>query len=147
MKTHTTITGLTHDDLVDLLSTATYGSLWLEIYAPDREGLDIAHADCREDIWAKALLAGKQILCIDHNAEGEIFGKLGHIDEDGFAVYPIDLKRVKKGIESALNGTYHDTADCKDWARESAMDFINQDLDEPRAACLMQVIMFNDVIY
>lgn len=30
MKTKTTITEITHEDLVNLLSTATYGSGWLE---------------------------------------------------------------------------------------------------------------------
>ena len=149
MKTHTTITDLTHEDLVDLLCTATYGSNWLEIWVPDREGLDITDSDCREDVWAKALLAGKKIECIDHYAEGEVYGDLGRVDEDEDGIYLIDLERVKKGLQSALDGTYPDEADTKSWARECAQHFIDGEgeMDLPEAECLMQIIMFGDVIY
>lgn len=147
MKTKTIITELTQEDLVDLLCTATYGSYWLEIYAPDKEGLQIDDSDCREDVWAKALLAGKKIQCIDHNAEEELYGDKGHIDEDGDAVYEIGLQDIYEGLQKAMDGTYADSCDCKRWARISAADFIKENLDNPRAECLMQVIMFNDVIY
>ena len=149
MKTKTTITDLTHEDLVDLFSTATYGSSWLEIWAPDREGLDITDLDCREDVWAKALLAGKKIECIDHYAEGEVYGDLGVVDEDENGIYRIDLSRVIEGLAMAFDGTYPDEAGVKDWARECARHFLagEGEMDEPEAACLMQIIMFGDVIY
>lgn len=149
MKTHTTITDLTQEDLVDLLCTATYGSSWLEIYAPDRDGLDITDSDCREDVWAKALLDGRSIECIDHYAEGEVYGDLGHVDEDEDGIYLIDLERIKKGLQSALDGTYPDEAGTKSWARECAQHFIDGEgeMDNPEAECLMQIIMFGDVIY
>lgn len=149
MKAHTTITDLTQEDLVDLLCTATYGSSWLECYAPDREGLAITEEDCREDVWAKALLAGKKIECIDHYAEGEVYGSLGRVDEDDDGIYLISLSDVLAGLESAINGTYPDEADTKAWARECAQHFIagEGELDLPEAECLMQIIMFGDVIY
>lgn len=149
MKTHTTITDLTQEDLVDLFCTATYGSSWLEIWAPDREGLDITDSDCREDVWAKALLAGKKIECIDHYAEGEVYGDLGRVDEDEDGIYLIDLERVKEGLQLALDGTYPDEADTKSWARECAEHFIagEGEMDLSEAECLMQIIMFGDVIY
>lgn len=149
MKTHTTITDLTQENLVDLLCTATYGSSWLEICAPDCKGLDITDSDCREDVWAKALLAGKKIECIDHYAEGEVYGDLGRVDEEEDGIYLIDLERVKKGLQNALDGTYPDEADTKSWARECAQHFIDGEgeMDNPEAECLMQIIMFGDVIY
>lgn len=152
MKTHTTITELTHEDLVDLLCTATYSSSWLECYAPDREGLSIEDSDCREDVWAKALLAGKSIYAIDHYAEGEVYGDKGRVDaddEDESVIYPITLSDVRNGLESAINGTYRDEANTKTWARECAQHFIagEGEMDLPEAECLMQIIMFGDVIY
>lgn len=149
MKTHTTITDLNHEDLVDLLCTATYGSSWLEIYCPDREGLSIQDGDCREDVWAKALLAGKKIEFIDHYAEGEVYGSLGRVDEDDDGIYQIGIEDVRKGLQNALDGTYPDEADTKSWARMCAEHFIEGEgeMDLPEAECLVQIIMFNDVIY
>lgn len=145
MKTHTTITDLTQEDLVDLLCTATYGSSWLEIYAPDREGLDIADNDCREDVWAKALLAGKEIECIDHEAEGEIYNEKGYVDDtDEYesVIYPITLEDIRKGLQKALDSE-------ESWPRQCAQDFIagEGELDLPEAECLMQIIMFGEEIY
>jgi len=152
MKTHTTITDLTHEDLVDLFSTATYGSSWLEIWAPDREWLGITDSDCREDVWAKALLAGRQLYCIDHEAEGEIYGDKGYVDTGDSAlsvIYRINLGDISIGLENALNGTFPGDADIKSWARKCAQDFIagEGEMDNPEAECLMQIIMFGDVIY
>ena len=149
MKTKTVITELTQEDLVDLLCTATYGSYWLEIYAPDREGLDIEESDCREDVWAKALLAGKKIEFIDHYAEGEVYGSLGHVDEDDDGIYLIGLEDVYKGLVNAMDGTFVDESNCKDYARKCALNFSKGDgsMDIDEAECLVQIIMFGDVIY
>lgn len=153
MKTHTTITNLTHEDLVDLLYTATYGSSWLECFCLHREGLPIEDGDCREDVWAKALLAGDRIFCIDHNAYGEIYGNLGgyidETDEDESVIYPVRLEDIRKGLQSALDGTYDGDADYKEWARKCAVHFIAGagEMDNPEAEGLMQIIMFGDVIY
>ena len=149
MKTHTTITELTYGDLVDLLCIATYGSSWLEIYATDREGLDIAENDCREDVWAKALLAGKKIEFIDHYAEGEVYGDLGRVDEDDEGIYLIGLEDVRKGLEMAFDGTFKGDEEEKDWPLECAEHFKtgSVEMDQPEAECLVQIIMFGEVIY
>lgn len=149
MKTHTTITELTQEDLVDLLCTATYGSSWLEIYAPDREGLNIQEGDCREGVWAKALLAGKKIECLDSNANGEVYGDLGYVDEVNDGIYPIDLERIRLGLADAIDGTFPGAASSKYWARKCAEHFVagEGEMDNPEAECLMQIIMFGDVIY
>ena len=58
----------TQDKLVEILSGATYGSDWLEITVTDdaRKSITKAESDCREDIWAKVLLAGEKIITLDH---------------------------------------------------------------------------------
>lgn len=149
MKTQTIITDITHDDLVDLLCTATYGSNWLQCFAPDKEGLDIQEMDCLEDVWAKALLAGKKIGCVDNLTAGEIYGNLGHIDEDGDAVYLISLKDVRNGLENAFDGTFLRAGDLAEWIRECVVHLISGEgeLDQPEAEALMQIIMFNEIVY
>ena len=149
MRASIKITELTREDLVDLLCTATYGSSWLECYAPDREGLDIMCGDCREDIWAKALLAGKKIECIDHYAEGEVYDLLGHVDDDGDGIYLIGLDDIRRGLENALNGIFDGDDSEKRWARECAEHFLagEGEMDNSEAECLMQIIMFRGLIY
>ncbi len=151
MKTHTTITELTHEDLVDLLCTATYGSSWLGCYAPDHEGLSITDTDCREDIWAKALLAGKNIVAVDHYAEGEVYSDKGLIDiksDDDSAIYTLSLEDIKKGLEMALNGTFKTNDDSEvDWLHDCVSDLMSGDLDLVEADALMQIIMFGVLIY
>lgn len=150
MKLEVKITDLTQEDLADLLCTATYGSSWLECYAPDREGLDIMCGDCREDVWAKALLAGKKIECIDHYAEGEVYGTLGRVDEDDDGIYLIGLEDIRKGLEKAFSGKFDDDSeDYEDWIRKCAWHFLagEGEMDNLEAECLMQIIMFGELIY
>lgn len=143
MKTKTTIVEITHEDLVDLFSTATYGSSWLIIQA--RCCWDLAKdGDCREDVWAKVLLAGKKIVVWDEYAEGVVYGSLSHeIDSDDESVgYFITLEDIKTGIQKCLDS---DT----EYLRDCANDLIKGDgsLDLPEAEAIMQVIMFGEYIY
>ena len=148
MKTKTTIEELTQENLVDLLCTATYGSFWLEIYAPDREGVDIAEEDCLEDVWAKCLLAGKKIYCIDHYEEDE---------EDGKPTYLISLDDIKEGLQRCADGTFHvNASNYNDYGNadrryisECYRHFCEDDgeMDNPEAEALMQIIIFGELIY
>ena len=158
MKTKTTITELNQEDLVDLLCTATYGSNWLECYAHDKEGVEITEQDCLEDVWAKCLLAGKEISCIDHYAEGEIYGdkKKASVseDEEESVCYLITLDDIMKGLQASADGTFHigygDGNSERAWLKECFDHFADQDrmeMDQPEAEALMQVIMFNELIY
>lgn len=159
MKTKSIIQELTQEDLVDLLCTATYGSYWLECYAFDREGLDITDEDCLEDVWAKALLAGKQIECIDHYCEDELYGPHAvRIDEDGWGVYRISLQDIIDGLNKCADGTFKVAASNynnfgeseKRWLRECYDHFVDNEsleMDQPEAEALMQVIMFDELIY
>ena len=154
MKTKTIITELNQEDLVDLLCTATYGSSWLECNAPDREGLDVTEQDCLEDVWAKALLAGKKIECIDHYAEGVSYGTLPHeTDEDENVTYQVTLEDVKKGLQACADGTFkEDCGGTLSWLKECFAHFADPEngrmqMDLPEADAIMQVIMFGELIY
>lgn len=153
MKTRTIIEELSQEDLVDLLCTATYGSNWLECYAHDKEGVDITEQDCLEDEWAKCLLAGKQIACIDHYAEGEIYGdkKNAVVSEDGdeSVCYLITLDDILEGLAKCADGTTADSNDDKAYLLTCFNTFKENDggMDLPQAEALMQVIMFNELIY
>ena len=152
MRTTTTIEGLTLENLVDLFSTATYGSSWLEIDTTDQTEVEAEDGDCREDIWAKALLRGEYIACIDHNAEGEIYGNLGGVvseDEDESVCYLITLQDVIDGLQKCVDGTFKGDKSEHDWLAKYFQHFKagEGDMDNPEAEAIMQVIMFNELIY
>jgi hypothetical protein len=154
MRTTTTIEGLTLENLVDLFSTATYGSSWLEIDTTDQTEVEAEEGDCREDIWAKALLRGESIGCIDHYAEGEIYGILGTgvVSDDGdeSVCYLITLQDVIDGLQKCADGTFKGDKSSHAWLAECFHHFKDNDsmeMDQPEAEAIMQVIMFNELIY
>lgn len=99
MKTKITVTEFTHDELVDMLSTALYGSNWFEAdYDNDKYKLiENKEGDCFEDKLADMLLAGHKITLIDNYAEGESYSKkcVG-FNKDESANYEISLKDILK---------------------------------------------------
>ena len=156
MKTKTTIAELTHDDLVNLFSTALYGSNYLS--ADWDDDLPTDENACYEDVLADILLAGGKVYFKDHYAEGEKFRDWAEFDTRGNAVYPVRLHDVMVGLENACNGTFHvsDLPCSSDWkeknlafARRSFEAFLNEssNWDYATADCLMQIILFNGIIY
>ena len=154
MKTKTTITELTHEDLVNLFSTSLYGSTYLEADYTNPSLKE--EGDCLEDILAKNLLAGDSIVITDWYAEGEVYGNLDHIvdDEDECVHYTLNLEDIKRGLENAASGTFN--ASISKWsddrrnARVSFESFANEDavdFDLVRADILMQIILFDEIIY
>lgn len=155
MKTQTTIKEITHEDLVNLFSTALYGSTYLEA---DYTNPSLKESgDCFEDILAKNLLAGDSIVITDWYAEGESYGNLPHIvdDEDECVHYTLILDDIKRGLEKAASGTFNAGSDrWAESARRSAKvsfdSFIDEDavdFDLVRADILMQIILFDEIIY
>lgn len=150
MKIKVTITEISHDDLVDLISTAFTYSTFLVANYDSIEYKQLPNADenndCLEDKMAKLLLAGKSVEFCDRYAEdsSDSHGKLPHkYDSDyGTMDYTVTLEDIKKGLQKALNkGGY--SAEC-------AMNLINADdgnLDQPQAEELVQYIMFGESIY
>ena len=153
MKTKTIITELTQEDLVNLLCTATYGSNWLDCYANDREGVDITEEDCREDVWAKCLLAGKRITFVDYYAEGEHYGELPYTfgKEDEECEYSVSLRDVINGLQKCIDGTFRDAEKFSErgFIQRCFNDFAHDgdNWDYFEADALMQIILFGELIY
>ena len=154
-KKQVTITEITHDDLVNLFSTALYGSTYLDADYPNSDIYE--EDDCYEDKLAKALLNGKTIVVRDTYAEGCVYGNLPHEiegceeDEDiANVAYKVTLEDVKKGLEKAGSGTFKINFDGEKEFGVKAFDmFANEDLsfDLVCADCLMQIIVFGELIY
>ena len=154
MKTQTTISEITHDDLVNLFSTATYGSNYLGAgysFSPDLE-----ECETLEDAIAKSLLTGRKVRVTDFQAEGCVFGSLPHeIDEDDESVtYTVTFEDIKDGLSKAADGTFNSQSedfveDERRFAKKAFDSFATEacDFDLTYADCLMQIILFNEIIY
>lgn len=151
MKTHTTIFELTHLDLTDLLSTAFCGSTYL---STDYEN----NPSCNESKLATSLLNGRTIYVIDKGSQGVHYGKLSHtLNGDGDTVYRLRYTDIINGLERAANGTFNAREDLKgdysarmrEFARRSFRALAEDDpaWDLIPADCLMQIILFNEVVY
>lgn len=117
MKTEIKVTELEHDELVDLLSTALYGSTWFEAsYNKDiYEKLETTHGECFEDKLADMLLNGHKIAFTDMEAEGESYSNkfVKFEGKHQNAIYEVELNdflkvaSTKKGfrlLEDVLSG-------------------------------------------
>lgn len=154
MKTKVTVEGITHEDLVNLLSTAIYGSSYLA--ADYEEAIEYDEDDCYEDIMANILLHDGKILFTDYYAEGSAYGDLPHtLDEAENVTYSVTLKDVLAGLEKAANGTFNIRmgggyeAVEKELARDAFYALANEsaNFDLVLADALMQIILFNEIIY
>lgn len=150
MKTKTIITEITHEDIVNLLSTGIiYGSHFFGVDYSVEDYRKIPNPDeydCIEDKCAKLLLNGKSIVIYDMYAEDEedFHGKLYHSWDSYNKTmdYTVTLSDIKKGIEKAI--------DNGGWDAECAFDLINDDscnLDLNEAENLLQIITFGKAIY
>lgn len=116
------------EELVNILSGATYGSDWLEIYATDEERgkIKIDDTDCREDVWAKILLEGGTIQAVDHEDD----------DEKEYTLSLDDIKEaftiLGKECRSALMSIIDDGGMSADY-----YDYNN----------LLQCAMFKEIVY
>lgn len=129
---------ITREQLVDLLTTATYGSDWLEIKTLKSEkSLDESfdanylNERCREDKWVDRLLCGGRIVCLDwYRAED-------YEDEK-----PIGIVLSLRDMEDAIERATTDRGivrECAEW--------LVGDGDYYTANNLLQYIMFGEVIY
>lgn len=163
MITRTAIEDITHDDLVNLFSTALYGSNYLGVSYGEKTP-DCTEDDCLEDIIAKILLGGGTIKLIDLLADGNVMGELPHDepckDEDemyGSVAYYVTLEDIRKGLEKSANGTFNTRPEVSEdfakrnemFAREAFSAYINESRfwDYTAADALMQVILYNEIVY
>ena len=154
MKTKTIIEELNHEDLVDFLSTALYGSnIFSCSYSKEtyEKYCEVSDNDCIEDKMAKLLLRGDEISIGDMYAESDDDtneSTLAHEWDDVHEImwYDVTLDDIKRGIQKCLDGAGNgDNA----YLRSCAMDFINGegDMDLPKAEAIMQVILWGELIY
>lgn len=145
MKVEVTIKEITKDDLVNLFSIGLTGSNFLgcDYDKKTYQGLpDAREDDCIEEKLAKLLLAGHSIELWDIESEDH-YGTLesNYRKTYGCMAYKVTLEDIKKGLQAAASNEC--TADY-------FMDFIKEDaynLDLIGGEALLQVIMFNEVIY
>ena len=146
MKTKTIIEEITHEELVDLISTATYGNQWCEIFRNKEVSGDVEpdDGDCREDVWANVLLVGHSLYFADYNAsnENEFYGDLPHEwDEEGQCInYTFNLNDVKQGLSLAASSNHN-------YVRECFENFRAENMDLNDAGILFQFIIFGEHIY
>lgn len=144
---------ITQEELTDLFSAGMTGSGWLQCDLPDKEvfmkkvGISAEEYDklCIEDMLAMLICKGEKVRFEDLYAEDkdEINGNIGKWDVDNdCAYYMIGMDEIKSGLEKAGNG--------KEWGRECFLclaDGERTNLDFPRADCLMQTILFGELVY
>lgn len=150
MKTRITITEINHDDLVELLSTALYGSTWLGCDYQVGDNMETVRFEkndrCIEDKAARCLLQGKYIEFLDRYAESEDepYGSLPSYwdGKENCMVYRVTLKDIEEGLSKMLEET--------GWEHDCVMHFVSYDdgwFDYSHAQCIMQYILFNEIIY
>lgn len=147
MKARISISDFTHDDLVNLLSTALYGNdAWCVDYDKETYEWDCVTSkdDCLEDKLAKLLLVGYTIEMSDRYSESEedVYGDNKHVywdEEHEVMTYPITLLDIKEGLEKAYENGEAERVNCLINEPEQ-MDMIDADV-------LMQYIVYGEVIY
>lgn len=142
------INNIQYDDIVNLLSTALYGNNILEVqYTGEKCYDEVGKPDesiCFEDKLARILFAGGNITIVDNEAEGAAYGQNDSTwFEDDIAFYPINLVDIKKGLLDA----YHSEDKALRESVISLLDEDGMDFDFCKADCLLQQIVFGEVIY
>lgn len=156
MKTITTITDITHDDLVELLCTATYGSTWLDVWYNKDYYMQNMYddKDCLEDRWARMLLNGQTIVVQDHYADkNETYGHSQYCywdKEKEVMCFPIDITIIKYGLGRIIDGLVKCNDEEKYWLKKAVLNLMHSEegvFDLPQADAIMQAIMFDEIVY
>lgn len=143
METKITVTKLDHEELVNLLSTALYGSSYFsasynrkiyETISQDNE--ERFYDKCFEDILAEMLLAGHKIRITDYEAEGVSYSDkcVGFDEEDESAFYEICLNDILK-VASTQRGY------------RLLEDVLSGEGDQFTADAFLQLVVFDEEVY
>ena len=122
-----------HENLVNLLSVATYGNYWpvIKAYKSDKDKGLFNDCECREDKWAKALMYGKGVAVYDNYEmdselnEGELPTK-----------YHLTMDNVQKGLELMRD----------EYPRHYA-DLMEEEDDAITGDVWLQLAVFGELIY
>ena len=127
-----------HENLVNLLSVATYGNEWpvVKAFKSDNEKGLFKDCECREDKWATALLKGKGVMVYDlYDTDAEDFdGDIKDFPET--AKHHITIDDVRKGLE-LMRDQYP-----RHWA-----DLVEENDDLITGDCFLQLAVFGEWIY
>ena len=126
-----------HENLVNLLSVATYGNGWplVKTYKSDRDAGLFNDCECREDKWAKALMSGKGVVVCDlYDDDAEDFDGNGKFPES--AKHRITMDNVRKGLELMQ----------EQYPRHYA-DLVEENDDAITGDVWLQLAVFGDIIY
>ena len=126
-----------HENLVKLLSVATYGNPWpvVKAFKSDAEKGLFNDCECREDKWAEALLKGKGVMvydCCDEDVDFD--ADLSEFPKS--AKHHITIDDVRKGLE-LMRDQYP-----RHWA-----DLVEENDDLITGDVWLQLTVFQEVIY
>ena len=150
------VTDVTVENIADFLDTATLGTTDLcyeydtdEHYKALVERGLLGKDLCSCEIAAIILDSCGTIKLIDIESDGEHYWKLPYkVNDERETEYFITIQDFREGIERALNGTYFLTSlDEKTEVMEAARNIIEGEYDHYDAWLVLQVIMFNEIIY
>lgn len=145
---------LTHDILVNLICSATWGSSWLGFcYRETQRQEHLKEFDTAEDIATSILLSGGNVRFIDYNAEDsdDVNSDKGVWDADADrAFYEVTLKDIEDGIQNALVGAFKVSSFSDEHYAKIAAEALladDGDFDANDADRLMQIILFREIVY
>lgn len=171
MKATFNVKELSHEDLVNWLSTATYGNEGqIHISPGDIDWKNLTSADTLEDSWADILLNGGTLVVADMNADPcydikdvdqlEYYGAKGinwlSTKYQEFTNSIVDLfgkvHHTSKlivpsyviNLDTILAGINHDTEESKFLVEDM---FICDSYDMYTAYNLLQVVVFGEIVY
>ena len=123
-----------HENLVNLLSVATYGNEWpvIKAFKSDAENGLFDDCECREDKWAKALMQGKGVVVYDCYALDEAETE----EEKNDARHTITMDNVLKGLEL-----------MRDEHPRHYADLMEEDDDLTTGDVWLQLAVFGELIY
>ena len=122
-----------HENLVNLLSVATYGNYWpvIKAYKSDAEKGLFDDCECREDKWAKALMHGKGVVVYDcYEMDSELN------DGEEPTKYRLTMDNVRKGLEL-----------MRDQYPRHYADLVEEQDDAITGDVWLQLATFGELIY
>ena len=161
IKTNVTSIELSKGDLVNLLSTATFGDDTFSIWVDDEcKALKGNEDECREEKWANVLLLGGHI-CVGVMEAGEanreeVFNESKFYEDNECYIeefdgtfpneslfvpyYKVTLERIKQAFIEIIESDKYPKQHFDNLFIDDCGDFTD-------AWCLLQYIVFGEVIY
>ena len=157
------IKDLTQEDLVRLLDTGVEDSSQFGLNYDKRDYARLENQDAddfRTDKCAKILLAGGSVKITDYDADGVGYagGDVPCVTgDDDEVIYHVTLDRILDGLHHAANAEFipsgtrqEEISEERNFVRRAFDAFSDpegSDFDADYAEALIQIILFNEIIY